>query len=327
MIDKSVSVQEAWIGSRDAEEDIDFDGDALNPHFSYLDDDNLRHDVWFLDAVTALNEMRAAQTLGIQTFALWRLGSEDRSLWRVWDMPGEANASDRLKDVPPGQDVDMEGEGEILHIEARPPTASASCRIDKETGLIDDENFKSLPEPYRVARYGASKNQLALTFDDGPDPEWTPKILDVLKREHVPGTFFLIGIQAEKFGSLTQRIYREGHEIGNHTFTHPDISSIGTGYMKVELNLTERLVRQPSRHSHHAVPPAVLRRRRARHRRPGAPARTHAEHGLHHHRQQDRHQGLERRSRALAASKSPLDVLDHLPPCQPNDTSTAATSF
>ena len=239
--DKSVSVQEAWLGARDSEVDVDFDGDALNPHFSYQDDDNFRHDVWFLDAVTALNEMRAAQMLGIQTFALWRLGAEDRSLWRVWDMPGEANASDRLKDVPPGQDVDMEGEGEILHIEARPANGERELTIDRQTGLIDGEDFKSLPEPYRVARYGASKKQLSITFDDGPDPEWTPKILDVLKREHVPGTFFLIGIQAEKFSGLTQRIYREGHEIGNHTFTHPDISSIGNGYMKVELNLTERL--------------------------------------------------------------------------------------
>ncbi|MGA2354282.1 MAG: glycosyltransferase [Terriglobales bacterium] len=239
--DKSVSVQEAWIGSRDAEEDIDYDGDALNPHFSYRDDDNFRHDVWFLDAVTALNEMRAAQTLGIQTFALWRLGAEDRSLWRVWDMPGEANASDRLKDVPPGQDVDMEGDGEILHIEARPADGERTLTIDKKTGLIDGEEFKSLPEPYRVARYGASKNLLSLTFDDGPDPEWTPKILDVLKNKQVPGTFFLIGIQAEKFGGLTKRIFREGHEIGNHTFTHPDISSIGSSYMRVELNLTEEL--------------------------------------------------------------------------------------
>ncbi len=239
--DKSVSVQEAWIGSRDAEEDVDFDGDALNPHFSYRDDNNFRHDVWFLDAVTAMNQMRAAQTLGIQTFALWRLGAEDRSLWRVWDMPGEANASDRLKIVPPGQDVDMEGNGEILHIEARPTDGERDLTIDKQTGLIDGETFKSLPEPYRVARYGASKNQLAMTFDDGPDPDWTPKILDILKSEHVPATFFLIGIQAEKFSSLTKRVYREGHEIGNHTFTHPDISSIGTGYMKVELNLTERL--------------------------------------------------------------------------------------
>ena len=239
--DKSVSVQEAWIGSRDSEEDVDFDGDALNPHFSYRDDDNFLHNVWFLDAVTALNEMRAAQSVGIQTFALWRLGSEDRALWRVWDTPGEANASDRLKDVPPGQDVDMEGSGEILHIEARPTNGWRDLTVDKQTGLIDGEDFTSLPEPYRVARYGSSKNELSMTFDDGPDPEWTPQVLDVLKREHVPGTFFLIGIQAEKFSGLTQRIYRDGHEIGNHTFTHPDISSIGTGYMKVELNLTERL--------------------------------------------------------------------------------------
>jgi len=52
-----------------------------------------------------------------------------------------------------------------------------------------EKNSKALPEPYRVARYGASKNLLSLTFDDGPDPEWTPKILDILKREQVPERF------------------------------------------------------------------------------------------------------------------------------------------
>jgi len=317
--DKSVSVQEAWLGARDSEVDVDFDGDALNPHFSYQDDDNFRHDVWFLDAVTALNEMRAAQMLGIQTFALWRLGAEDRSLWRVWDMPGEANASDRLKDVPPGQDVDMEGEGEILHIEARPANGERELTIDRQTGLIDGEDFKSLPEPYRVARYGASKNQLSITFDDGPDPEWTPKILDVLKREHVPGTFFLIGIQAEKFSGLTQRIYREGHEIGNHTFTHPDISSIGNGYMKVELNLTERLFA-----SRLGIRTMLFR----------PPYSVDAEPDT-----EDEVRPLELTQSlgyitignkidtkdwndepALSPQQIAARVLDHLPPCQPNDT-------
>ncbi len=317
--DKSVSVQDAWVGARDSEEDIDYDGDALNPHFSYEDDDHFRHDVWFLDAVTALNEMRAAQTLGIQTFALWRLGAEDRSLWRVWDIPGEANASDRLKDVPPGQDVDMEGNGEILHIEARPTDGARELTTDKKTGLIDGETFQSLPEPYRVARYGASTNQLAMTFDDGPDPEWTPKILDVLKREHVPGTFFLIGIQAEKFGSLTQRIYREGHEIGNHTFTHPDISTIGSGYMKVELNLTEQLFA-----SRLGIRTMLFR----------PPYSVDAEPDT-----EDEVRPLELTQSlgyvtignkidtrdwndepALSPHQIAARVLDHLPPCQPNDT-------
>ena len=239
--DKNVSVQEAWIGSRDSEEDIDYDGDAMNPHFSYLDDQNLKHEIWFLDAVTALNEMRAAQMFGIQTFALWRLGSEDRSLWRVWDQPGDPQASDKLRDVPPGQDVDMEGQGEILRIEASPADGNRDISVDKSSRLIDDESFNLLPEPYRVARYGSSKNELAITFDDGPDPDWTPKILDVLKREHAPAVFFLIGLQAQKFSSITKRVYDEGHEIGNHTFTHPDISNIGGRFMQVELNLTERL--------------------------------------------------------------------------------------
>ncbi|HEY1660127.1 MAG TPA: glycosyltransferase, partial [Candidatus Sulfotelmatobacter sp.] len=239
--DSSVSAQEAWLAARDSDEDVTFDDDALNPHFSYLDERSLQHDVWFLDAVTALNHMRAAQTLGIQTFALWRLGGEDRSLWRVWDVPGDAGAADKLKDVPPGQDVDMEGQGEILRIEQRPTHGTRDLTIDPQTKLITDENFQNLPEPYRVGRYGYSPNEVALTFDDGPDPEWTPKVLDVLKRENAPATFFLIGIQADKFSGLAKRIYKEGHTIGNHTFTHPDVSSISSNYMKVELNLTERL--------------------------------------------------------------------------------------
>jgi len=239
--DASVSVQEAWLAARDSEEDVTFDDDALNPHFSYLDEHSLRHDVWFLDAVTALNHMRAAQTLGIRTFALWRLGGEDRSLWRVWDVPGDRGATDKLKDVAPGADVDMEGQGEILRVEDKPAHGTRDLTIDPNTGLITDEVFQALPEPYRVGRYGYSPNKVAITFDDGPDPEWTPRILDVLKDKHATATFFLIGIQTDKFSGIAKRIYREGHTIGNHTFTHPDVSNISDVHMRVELNLTERL--------------------------------------------------------------------------------------
>src|SRR5579863_8405098 len=238
--DHSVSVQEAWLEARDSDVDITFDDDAMNPHFSYLDESSRRHDVWFLDGVTALNHMRAAQTLGIKTFALWRLGGEDRTIWRVWDIPGDPGSTAKLKNVPPGQDVDMEGQGEILRIEERPTPGIRDLTIDANTKQITDENFQSLPEPYRVARYGYSPDKVTLTFDDGPDPDWTPKILDVLKREHASATFFLIGIQGDKFPGLVKRIYDEGHTIGNHTFTHPDVSDISTTHLKVELNLTER---------------------------------------------------------------------------------------
>jgi len=235
----SVSVQEAWLAASDAATDVMFDDDAMNPHLAYLDDNNVRHDVWFLDGVTALNQMRSAHALGIFTFALWRLGSEDRSLWAVWDKPYEVGAPAKLETVPPGQDVDIEGEGEILRIDARPANGEREIKIDPNH-LVSDEVFKTLPSPYEVNMYGSSPNKVAITFDDGPDPEWTPKILDVLKEKNVKATFFLIGLEAQKYPSITRRVYNEGHEIGNHTFTHPDISNISKRYFEVELNLTER---------------------------------------------------------------------------------------
>jgi len=234
----NVSVQDAWLEASDAATDVDFDGDSMNPHFAYLDDNNVRHDVWFLDGVSALNQMRSAHALGIYTFALWRLGSEDRSLWAVWDRPYEATAPAKLETVPPGQDVDIEGQGEILRIDARPAPGERQIKVDSNN-LVGDEIFKTMPSPYEVNMYGSSPNKMAITFDDGPDPQWTPKVLDVLREKGVKAAFFLIGLEAQKYPSITKRIYNEGHEIGNHTFTHPDISNISKRYFEVELNLTE----------------------------------------------------------------------------------------
>jgi cellulose synthase/poly-beta-1,6-N-acetylglucosamine synthase-like glycosyltransferase/peptidoglycan/xylan/chitin deacetylase (PgdA/CDA1 family) len=237
---KTVPVQEAWLTARESEARPALDPDSLNPHYAYVDEAGARRDVWFLDGVTALNQMRAAQALGINTFALWRLGSEDRSLWAVWDVPGAAAAEQKLLSVPPGADVDMEGRGEILRIEALPNIGERSVTLDPSSLLVTAETFSVLPGPYRVMQYGWKQKQLAISFDDGPDPGYTPKILDILKAEQVPATFFLIGAQAERYSGLTQRIYGEGHQIGNHTFWHPDITNISRSYMKVELNFTER---------------------------------------------------------------------------------------
>ena len=79
-------------------------------------------------------------------------------------------------------------------------------------------------DPPRSSRLPA--RTIALTFDDGPDPEWTPKILDVLAKHRVPATFFLIGSQVARHPELARRIAAEGHEIGAHTFTHPDLAAV-----------------------------------------------------------------------------------------------------
>ena len=237
---EDISIQTAWLHAQESEAEVDFDGDSLNPHYAYEDEQNRRHDVWYLSAVTALNQMRAAQRLGVTTFALWRLGSEDRSLWAIWDVPGDPLAPGKLQDVPPGQDVDYEGHGEVLRITEKPTHGKRKVTVDPQTGLITSEDFSDLPTPYQVEQYGASPRDLAITFDDGPDPKWTPLMLDALKRENIKATFFVIGVEAEQFPSLVKRMYDEGHEIGNHTWSHPDISNISRRFMAVEMNLPER---------------------------------------------------------------------------------------
>ncbi len=235
-------VQTAWQTAADAGASLHLERDSLNAHYAYDDEDaKIRHQVWVLDGVTALNEMRAARALGLQTFALWRLGSEDRSLWGVWDHPSAANAPDALKVVPPGHDVDTEGDGDILRVIDTPRTGIRDVTLDPETGFITAEVMHSYPRSYTVQQYGYHENEVALSFDDGPDPKWTPKILDILKQKNVKAAFMVIGEDAQDNAGLLRRYVREGHEIGNHTFTHPDISEISQRHLDLELNVTERL--------------------------------------------------------------------------------------
>ena len=244
----SGTTEDAWQAASDAGAQIEFDPDSMNAHFAYDDEDaHVRHEVWFLDAVTVLNEMRAARQLGIQTFSLWRLGSEDDSVWKIWDAPVHSDPAKDLGVIPPGYSVDDEGVGDVLRVTRRPQNGRRTLTLDDDDQvplplkMVTKETMVSYPLPYTVELYGYHPKQVSLTFDDGPDPVWTPKILDVLRDRHATGTFFMIGEVAEDNVDLMQRVYREGHEIGNHTFTHPDISEISNRTVDLELNLTESL--------------------------------------------------------------------------------------
>ncbi|NUQ29901.1 MAG: glycosyltransferase [Acidobacteriaceae bacterium] len=238
----NLATQEAWQEAVDSEAEVVLDPDTLNPHFAYDDvDAKIRHEVWFLDAVTVLNEMRAARELGLQTYALWRLGTEDPSMWKIWDQPSRSNPVKELADVPPGNGIDTEGDGDVLKVTRPMQNGLRTVKMDDDNKFVAEETFQKYPLSYTVQLYGYHPKRVAITFDDGPDPDWTPKILDILKKYKVPATFFLIGEEAQENVGLVKRIYREGHEIGNHTFTHPDISEISKSQLDLELTLTTRL--------------------------------------------------------------------------------------
>jgi cellulose synthase/poly-beta-1,6-N-acetylglucosamine synthase-like glycosyltransferase/peptidoglycan/xylan/chitin deacetylase (PgdA/CDA1 family) len=84
--------------------------------------------------------------------------------------------------------------------------------------------------------------RVALTFDDGPDPRWTPRILDVLREQHVPATFFVVGSQAARHPDILRRIAAEGQQIGNHTFTHVSLSNVPAWQARMQLELTEATI-------------------------------------------------------------------------------------
>lgn len=70
------------------------------------------------------------------------------------------------------------------------------------------------------------KKKIAITFDDGPNPEWTPKLLEGLKKRGVKASFFVIGEKAEKYPEIIKKMYEEGHLIGNHTYSHVQLTAL-----------------------------------------------------------------------------------------------------
>jgi peptidoglycan-N-acetylglucosamine deacetylase len=238
------SIQEALLHAYESESEMEFDGASLNPHYSYSDEQNHTHQVWLLDAVTAYNELRASERLGVQGTALWRMGSSDSSLWPIWDAtrPDDGIRA-KLTDLPPGPDLILEGSGDIWHIADVPKQGKRSFTYDSATDLITNEKYEAFPLSYDIDQIGAAKNKMVLSFDDGPDRRWTPMILDILKEKQVPGIFFVIGDQANRAPDLLKREYDEGHEIGNHTWTHPAFTAeLSHTQVKWELNLTQRLI-------------------------------------------------------------------------------------
>jgi cellulose synthase/poly-beta-1,6-N-acetylglucosamine synthase-like glycosyltransferase/peptidoglycan/xylan/chitin deacetylase (PgdA/CDA1 family)/spore germination protein YaaH len=208
------------------------------------------HEIWFLDAVTALNSVLEAHDRGFAGVSFWRLGAEDPAVWSIFgnkSWPADDFALNSLAHLDAIEGVRQYGRGEAIHIlETKRPGWRKVWR--DPTGF--DETFEHLPSGDVVEGLDPSEGKIvAVTFDDGPDPRYTPRILDILKAKHVPATFFVVGEQAERSPDLIRRIYADGHDIGNHTYSHINELSVSEARLELELNLTQRIVEHLIGHS------------------------------------------------------------------------------
>jgi cellulose synthase/poly-beta-1,6-N-acetylglucosamine synthase-like glycosyltransferase/spore germination protein YaaH/peptidoglycan/xylan/chitin deacetylase (PgdA/CDA1 family) len=237
----AVTFHEAIQTAHDSEVDIVMDDDALNPHYGYIDENDVKHSVWFLDATTVFNQIKVTDPWRVRGYALWRLGSEDPGVWTLFGGLYDKVSPAGLTNLAPSASVDFNGVGEVLKVTATPKAGKRTLTFDPDTGLIADQHYDELPTSYVIDRYGSHPGWVALTFDDGPDRRWTSQILDILKAKRAPATFFVIGKNMQAHPGLVKREVAMGMLVGNHTYTHPNIAALPVAEIDLELNATQRL--------------------------------------------------------------------------------------
>ena len=246
----TVTYQEALSNAKEFKVPIDFDNDTYNSTYQYTDYNKVHHIVFFMDAAGNFNSMRFADEFGTAGVALWRLGAEDERVWKFYDK----NLSNAALTKEPfdfsilstlnitTDEPDYIEEGEVLDVVSEPEKGQIDIEVDKNENIISEQIYKRLPTRYVIKRFGVVHNQVLLTFDDGPDPAYTPKILDILEKEKVPAAFFIVGMNGESHLPLLKRIYHDGFEIGNHSFTHPNMATVSMSRAATEMEATRLLI-------------------------------------------------------------------------------------
>jgi cellulose synthase/poly-beta-1,6-N-acetylglucosamine synthase-like glycosyltransferase/peptidoglycan/xylan/chitin deacetylase (PgdA/CDA1 family) len=149
-----------------------------------------------------------------------------------------------------GRDLPVVGDGplvRVLRTITRDGEMAAEDPISGDTfELTSEEQELARESSFIIHKSGYSataQRTISLTFDDGPDPVWTPRLLDVLSEEEIPATFFVTGENAAAHPDVVERMLREGHSVANHTLTHVDVSEADGWRAQDELVLTDRIIR------------------------------------------------------------------------------------
>lgn len=230
------------------------------PSFHYLagPDSKEEHEVWFQDAITFFNQLHLLTPYHLGGIAIDALGLEDPGIWTALQLTSNLHTEARseptaeeledLESLELKNEVASIGTGDFLSLGEDAKAGWRHVTLANQ-GLLN-ASYEEVPSPACVYHQGTpGAHQVALTFDDGPDPTWTPLILKILKEKKVPATFFVIGGQAQQFPDLLQRIQEAGHEIGNHTYTHPNLGETSDEQICLELNATTRLIESITGHS------------------------------------------------------------------------------
>lgn len=239
---KTLTFQEIMYLAEHYQPEIVYDTNGLNPKFKYKDVEGVSHQVWFLDAATFYNSVLLAHQAKIKGYALWFLGGEEETIWKFFGQNIELAQSDKiLNSIPAASTVTTNGDRQdLIKISVTPKSGQREYEISNN--VVIKEKFNVYPSDYLIENLNfVSDKKVVLTFDDGPDPIFTPQILSILRKYNITATFFIIGSNANVSPGITKEIARD-FEIGNHTFTHPNINAISPTNLEYEINATQRVI-------------------------------------------------------------------------------------
>jgi len=140
---------------------------------------------------------------------------------------------------------------------ARTTSLDVATNGDQYWLQAKEEAYKSVPELvaqdatelakgirfHKIIQGDTAKKDIAITFDDGPHPDYTPKLLDILKQYDVKATFFLVGEKAEQAPDLVRAEIAAGHNVGNHTYHHVNLKKIPEGSVATEIKACDDVLR------------------------------------------------------------------------------------
>jgi cellulose synthase/poly-beta-1,6-N-acetylglucosamine synthase-like glycosyltransferase/peptidoglycan/xylan/chitin deacetylase (PgdA/CDA1 family) len=176
------------------------------------------------------------------------IGNEKYAYLRYGDERQLPPTIDQLANNVNRSNTAVIGDGPLVRLIEIVRNDSGTFVADPFTGSVlerasDDELDYINGDQYALQRYGHTEGKrIALTFDDGPDPIYTPQLLDLLSRESAQASFFVVGTNIAKYPEVASRLVREGHTIANHTLSHVDFDYVGNFEGVQQINQTQRMI-------------------------------------------------------------------------------------
>ncbi len=201
------------------------------------------------DAITSYNYLRYLKNGGFfientnYKFSITDPGFEEFTTWYLLEDPFNDTRNRILlsENYRSSLDIETTGEGEVYSIDHKAEPGDRYIQLDDQL-FITQSQIISQDKPAVVEKTGHISNKIALTFDDGPHPETTKKVLDILDSYGVKGTFFVLGKNVLAYPEVTKAIIDKGHEIENHSHTHPIFSQIDQQSQIQEIQATNNAI-------------------------------------------------------------------------------------